>query len=134
MKAMKAGKEAGYAPTIGQHFDMLRQTSEHTLEDSLYTVSMGEYEPNLPYERKYPHWKLLFRFCRDWIDEHRDGDYVECKTEADVMEAGMKRLAKETGNGRPLKAPGAWLAVIKRLRELHRTTTCVNQVSIRVAQ
>jgi len=113
MKAREESKEASSTSmTIGQHFDFMASQSDRSLESRLYLLSNGEYEPNLPYEKRYPHWPELFRFCWGWVQAHRDGPYREWQTEADMMDWGMKRLA----DGR-IKAPGAWLSVIKRLRK-----------------
>jgi len=122
MNAMKACGDAVEVITIGQHFAFMSQHSDHTLEDQIYSVSNGQYEPNALFDKKYKHWPALLRYCREWVDHHSAGPYVEWQTEADLMDYGMKRLAKDTalvnGNNWPIKAPGAWLPVIKRLRGL----------------
>jgi hypothetical protein len=124
MKGMNASKEA--VLTIGQHFTELRTHSfqsvgeeQDLLADSLYRVSLGEYQYAPARDRKYPYWRQLFRLCRAWVGEHSDGPYVEYKTEADCMSWGMSRLRAEFR----LTAPIPWTAVIKRLRELQKAQT-----------
>jgi hypothetical protein len=136
MNAMNESQDVIFAPTIGQHFDMLRQHSfqagcnplglspqtpskakaKTLLEDSLYRVSMGEYEYTPKYDDKYQHWPALFRYCREWVATHHDGPYVEYKTEADVMSWGMHRLGTIDKHAAPIP----WTAAIKRLRAMQK--------------
>jgi hypothetical protein len=130
--------------TIGQHFDTLRQHSfqadggnplgtgrpqtpdrskdaslKPTLEDSLYRVSLGEYVYTPKYDDRYQHWPALFRYCKEWVAAHRDGPYVEYKTEADCMSWGMQRLGALDKRAAPIP----WTATIKRLRALQKAQT-----------
>jgi hypothetical protein len=135
--------------TIGQHFSELRKHSSlsftdgsedlrgwppqtpragrtaRTVEakallgDALYRVSGGEYTYNEKYDDNYPYWPALFRYCREWEDAHRDGPYVDFKTEADCMSWAMHRL----GTIDKRAAPIPWTAAIKRLRTMQRAQT-----------
>ena len=130
-----------YTPTIGQHFDELRKHSFQAggnplglspqtpakskakptawLQDSLFRVSMGEYEYTPKYDDKYPHWPALFRYCKEWVAAHSDGPYVEYKTEADCMSWGMHRLGTIDKHAAPIP----WTAAIKRLRAMQKAQT-----------
>jgi hypothetical protein len=120
MNAKKVSKEAwAEASTIGQHFDLAYQLSSHSLEDKIYTVSAGEYIYAPKWDNKYKHWPALFRFCREWVEAHREGPYVEYKTEADLMSWGMHQLAKLQS----VAAPPPWMRTIRTLRELQKAQT-----------
>lgn len=118
MKGMNEGKEVEEVMTIGQYFAQRYQTSDHTLEEMLASVSLDEYKyAARKDERFFLYWKQLFRHCRAWVDEHAEGPYVEYKTEADVMNAGKDRLWVVEKQ----RVPQSWMRVIFTLKELAGT-------------
>ncbi len=102
--------------TIGQHFALASQTSAHSLEDKFYAVSAGEYIYNPKHDNRFKLWAELFRHCREWVAAHKEGPYVEYKTEADMMSYGMMRL----GQVQKARVQPSWMACIRRLRELQK--------------
>jgi len=116
MNEIQVSKEEATATTIGQEFAQRYQHSDHSLKDKIFSVSVGEYVPNPTHDKRFKLWPELFRHCRAWVEAHKEGPYVEYKTEADMMSYGMMRL----GQVQKARVQPSWMACIRRLRELQK--------------